>query len=253
MIKRFLKGILSPKLIRYFSELKNKGKSAEALFTEIYQKNYWGKPQGKNRFFSGTGTSNANTNLYIAFLIGFIKKHQIKNVFEIGCGDFTIMEKVLGQVAVNYVGSDVVKPLINDLNTRNLNKDQNFIFIDAIEDEYPDAELCIIRQVLQHLNNQQIKSILEKTKKFNYVLVTEHLPLNPEVKNGDKNIGGYIRLQNKKASGVYLEENPFNLEIENVISYRNDDLGFDKKNIPAIMRTSLIKNDSLRRNKQKQV
>jgi hypothetical protein len=242
MIKSYLKKLIPKKLLHILFDFKNKGKSNEFVFTEIYDKNYWGKADDGNKYYSGSGTSDANSKLYIDFLITLIKKNNIKTLFEIGCGDFTIMKKVLEKSNTNYIGADVVKKLVVDLNEQSKRETIQFIHIDAIKDEYPVAELCVIRQVLQHLNNHQIAVILEKTKKFKYVLVTEHLPLNPIIKNGDKNMGGYIRLQNKKTSGVYLEAEPFNLTTKTVLSYRSDDVGFEGKIIPAIMRTSLIEN-----------
>ncbi|MBC7654643.1 MAG: SAM-dependent methyltransferase [Oligoflexus sp.] len=242
MIKNYLKKLIPKQLLYFIFDIKNKGKSTEYIFTEIYDKGYWGKAKDGKKYYSGTGTSDAKTNLYVNFLIDFIKESNIKTVFEIGCGDFTIMKKVLDETNSNYVGADVVKKLIVDLKEQNQKETTQFICMDAIKDELPNGELCVIRQVLQHLNNHQISLILEKTKKFKYVIITEHLPLNPIIKNGDKNMGGYIRLQNKKTSGVYLTENPFNLATKTVLSYQSDDIGFEGKIIPAIMRTSLIKN-----------
>jgi hypothetical protein len=242
MIKSYLKKLIPKRLLHFLFDFKNKGKSAEFIFTKIYDKNYWGKADDGNKYYSGTGTSDANSKLYIDFLITLIKKNNIKTLFEIGCGDFTIMKKVLEKSNLNYIGADVVKKLVVDLNEQSKRETIQFIHIDAINGEYPDAELCVIRQVLQHLSNHQIAVILEKTKKFKYVLVTEHLPLNPIIKNGDKNTGGYIRLQNKKTSGVYIEIKPYYLTAKTVLSYRSDDKDVDGKIIPAIMRTSLIEN-----------
>ena len=74
------------------------------------------------------------------------------------------------------------------------------------------------------------------------MVITEHLPVNPQVLNGDKSLGGYIRLQNTKASGVFLDKVPFNLKYYTILSYRKDDAGFDGKIIPAVMVTSLVIN-----------
>ncbi|OAQ40444.1 hypothetical protein A5893_05710 [Pedobacter psychrophilus] len=242
MIKNYLKNLIPKGLLHFIYDLKNKGKSAENIFTKIYDNNYWGKAENGRKYYSGSGSSDENIKLYTNFLIDFIIEKKLKTVFEIGCGDFTIMEKVLKETDVNYIGADVVKKLITDLNDQNQKENIHFIHINAVNDNYPIADLCIIRQVLQHLNNHQISIILQKAKKFKYVLITEHLPLNPMVKNGNKNMGGYIRLQNKKTSGVYLESNPFSLTAKTVLIYASDELDFRERIIPAIMRTSLIEN-----------
>jgi hypothetical protein len=72
-------------------------------------------------------------------------------------------------------------------------------------------------------------------------MVTEHLPLNPKIKNADKATGGYIRLQNKEISGVYLDQAPFNQSIKELLSYPQNDKDYDGKIVPAIMQTVLIK------------
>jgi hypothetical protein len=40
----------------------------------------------------------------------------------------------------------------------------------------PQAELCLIRQVFQHLSNTQISAILTKLEVLPYIIVTEHQP-----------------------------------------------------------------------------
>ena len=47
---------------------------------------------------------------------------------------------------------------------------------DIVADPLPEGELCLIRHVLQYLSNSQIASVLQKTRKYRYVLVTEYYP-----------------------------------------------------------------------------
>ncbi|HEX7366200.1 MAG TPA: class I SAM-dependent methyltransferase [Pelobium sp.] len=241
-MKSSLKKIIPNSWFRVYSEFKNRNKSAEEVFTEIYKKGYWGKTDGE-RYFSGSGTHDANTEKYIDVLIDFIQKYQVKSVFEIGCGDFSIMKKVLANTDLNYIGADVVPDLIVYLQKNHGNKQRNFIHLDAIASEqFPNADLCVIRQVLQHLTNAQVGKILEKTKKFKYVLITEHVPVYPEVLNGDKSMGGYIRLQNPKTSGVFLDAPPFSLNCETILSYQKDNEDLNGKIVPALVKTSLVVN-----------
>lgn len=243
-MKSFIKKAIPKSWFRAYSEFKNRKKSAEEVFTEIYQKGYWGKSKEESLYFSGTGTHDSNTLKYVDTLCDFIQKHDVKSVFEIGCGDFSIMKKVLQSVEVDYVGGDIVCDLITHLKKTEANERTHFIHLDAIKsDEFPNADLCVIRQVLQHLTNEQIAQILRKTKKFKYVLITEHVPVNPKVLNGDKSSGGYIRLQNKKTSGVFLDAPPFSLKCETILSYRKDDEDVNGKIIPALMFSSLITNN----------
>ncbi len=244
-MKRFLKSLIPKSWMHRYATFKNRNKSAEQVFTEIYKKNYWGKTEDA-QYFSGTGTHDVNTEKYIDTLTDFITEHNVKSVFEIGCGDFSIMEKVLANSAVVYTGADVVADLIVHLQEKHGDKQTNFNHLDAITSEpFPNADLCVIRQVLQHLSNAQISQILQKTKKFKYVMITEHVPVNPEVLNGDKSAGGYIRLQNIQTSGVFLEAPPFNLKCKAILSYAKDDEGFDGKIVPSLMVTSLVVNGEI--------
>jgi SAM-dependent methyltransferase len=241
-MKSALKKLIPKAWLRGYAELKNANKSAEEIFTEIYKKGYWGKTDD-TKYFSGTGTHDENALKYVEVLTEFIRTNNIKSVFEIGCGDFSIMKQILQQVDVDYIGADIVAGLITYLQENHGNEQTNFIHFDAITAEnYPDADLCVIRQVLQHLSNSQIQQILLKTKRIKYVIITEHVPVNPEVLNGDKSLGGYIRLQNAKTSGVFLDEAPFNLKCKTILSYAKNDEGFDGKTVPALMMTNLVVN-----------
>ncbi|MFC5282328.1 methyltransferase domain-containing protein [Pedobacter alpinus] len=228
--------------LRFYADFKTKNKTAETIFTEIYKKQYWGKNEA-DPYFSGTGTHDDNTTKYISALKHFINENNIKSVFEIGCGDFSIMQQVLINADINYTGADIVTELVQHLLQNFGNLKTNFIHFDAVSSEiYPDADLCVIRQVLQHLSNTDIQQILEKTKKYKYVIITEHVPLKPEEINGDKSVNGYIRLQNKKTSGVFLAASPFSQQCETILSYAKNDENRNGEIIPAIMVSSLIIN-----------
>ncbi|MDW5298899.1 MAG: class I SAM-dependent methyltransferase [Sedimentibacter sp.] len=218
-------------------------KKIEEIFTNIYERQLWGKNIYGDKYCSGPGTMDNKVENYITVLKEFIEENQIKDIFEIGCGDFTIMSKVLKNFKGNYIGSDIVNNVVEYLSSKYSSKHLNFIHLDAIScKELPKADLCIIRQVLQHLSNAQILKIISKLKNFKYVIITEHIPLYPECKNGDKEPNGFIRLQNLLSSGVFLEEPPFSIKCRKLLSYRSDDLDSKRNIIPAIMLTTIIEN-----------
>jgi len=242
-MKNTIKKLVPKGLMRLYLDQKNRHKSPEEIFTEIYDKSLWGKSPDGKQYCSGSGTTDPNVRKYIDTLQAFIQDAGIKSIFEIGCGDFTVMNSVLGQSNIKYTGSDIVKSLIDYLTASYGSENLRFIHMDAIHSqEYPEADLCIIRQVLQHLTNAQIAEILRKTKKYKYVIVTEHVPLNPARKNDDKSTSGYIRLQNHDASGVFLDAPPFLLNCKTLLSYQQDDKDYHGNLIPAVMLTTLIEN-----------
>lgn len=196
---------------------------------------------GKGTFFSGTGTANPNTSIYLDNLIAFIKEHKVQKILDIGCGDFSIMKQLTERVNVDYIGGDVVEDLIQHHQEKFQNTSTHFIKLNAIEDDLPDAELVTIRQVLQHLNNNQIQTILDKVAKFKYVLITEHVPITDNAEyNLDKIAGPHIRM--RVNSGVFIDKPPFNIKNSTILfEYREDDK-VKNKLVPAVIRTYLIKN-----------
>ena len=107
---------------------------------------------------------------------------------------------------------DIVEELVAQNQARYGNENVSFRCLDLIADELPDADICLVRQVLQHLSNAQIASVLTKLKKYRYVLITEHYPA-PHLAiapNLDKPHGSDTRTFDN--SGVYLDAPPFNLD-----------------------------------------
>lgn len=237
-----LKTLLPKKLYlwykdRHFRHLRKK--STEEVFAEIYRDNTWGGEKGS--FHSGAGTSNPNTHIYIEQLVKFISENNIRSVLEIGCGDFTIMQQVLSQVQVAYTGGDVVEALIQHHQATHQDAQTHFIQLNAIKDSLPAADLVIIRQVLQHLSNEQILQILPKLNNFRYALITEHVPVTADLEyNLDKISGPHIRMRIN--SGVFIDKPPFNVQhVQTLFEYREDDK-VKNRMVPAVMRTCLVKN-----------
>jgi len=242
MIRQTIQKILPEPLVRFIQAYKNKRKSTETIFTEIYEKNLWGIANDGRKYCSGAGTTDENVAQYISVLQNFIQQKNIEHIFEIGCGDFSIMSSVLAPFKnVKYTGADIVKNVVNHLNSTYANEQIQFIHLNAIEsNQYPKADLCVIRQVLQHLSNQQIIDILQKLKPYKYVIITEHIPLHPQIKNGDKSANGYIRLQNRQTSGIFLDAAPFSLSCKALLSYAYDDVGYFKERVAGLMLTQLV-------------
>jgi hypothetical protein len=134
---------------------------------------------------------------------------------------------------------DVVPDLIAHHLEKNANAKTQFLVKDAISEPLPKADLLIIRQVLQHLKNNQISQILQKLDNFKYAIITEHLPITEDVEyNLDKVTGPHIRM--RMNSGVFIDKPPFSLpNVSVLMEYREDD-PVKKKMVPAVMRSYLI-------------
>ena len=147
--------------------------------------------------------------IFIKFILSLPNK---PNVVDLGCGDFVIGSKIR-RLCNNYIAIDIFDQLIdyNKKKYKELNVD--FRVLDITSDELPSADICFVRQVLQHLSNQSILQFLEAIKnKYKYLIITEHLPSSNFFKaNLDKPTGPDTRLFDK--SGVILTKPPFNLKV----------------------------------------
>ena len=131
---------------------------------------------------------------------------------DIGCGDYRIGRNI---ICAKYTGIDVAPSVIKFNNEHFGSSSRRFVCLDAAGVEpLPAAELCLVRQVLQHLSNAQIASILAKLKNYPFVVVTEHYPSDADFvcANQDKVHGPDTRLHS--GSGVYLDRPPFSLKAE---------------------------------------
>ena len=211
----------------------------QEIFTEIYEHNIWGGEQGV--FFSGTGSNDPRVEIYISNLAAFIQENQIKTITDLGCGDFSVMQKVLDRVdhQVEYIGIDIVKDLIDFNNSNYATERIRFQQANIIDDALPEGELVLVRQVLQHLSNAQISAILRKIAKYKWALLSEHLPIKGSIVfNVDKIPGPHIRM--KMNSGVFIDKEPFNITNSRVLfEYRQDD-PVKGKMVPAVIRTYLV-------------
>ena len=177
---------------------------------QIYEKNLWGG--NSTEFYSGEGSHLPNIiQPYIEAVSIFLQSFEkpIK-VCDLGCGDFNV-GKELVYLTKNYVGVDIVPELISRNQRLFQNENLSFICLDLAVDDLPMGDCALVRQVLQHLSNDEVKKILRKLTNYKYVIVTEHLPMGDFVPNKDKISGQGIRL--KEHSGIDLFAEPFNWEV----------------------------------------
>ena len=205
----------------------------KAAMTQIYENNLWGGE--KSEFYSGLGSHQPETvNPYITVVSAFLKDFETPPVVcDLGCGDFNI-GKELVKYSKKYIAIDIVPNLI--LHNRKEFKADNLEFraLDIATDVLPSGDVAILRQVLQHLSNAEIKSVVENLYAFKYIILTEHIPEEYFDPNKDIISGQGTRL--KKQSGVNLYASPFNFRVrkeKQLLSVKS--LGF-----PGIIVTTLF-------------
>jgi len=145
----------------------------KSTFENIYKQKVWnnGDP---NIPLSGPGSSIENTKKYSNILNKFIYDNECKSVLDLGCGDLTWIPKTnfFNDNGIQYTGVDIVESLITSHLTRFPEK--RFLCKDiTINNDFDKVDIIIIRDVIFHLKNNDIVSILNNIKdKFKFVIIT---------------------------------------------------------------------------------
>jgi hypothetical protein len=185
---------------------RNATRSVEEVFSEIYAAGRWG---GGGAFNSGSGSRGHAAVAYGAYVRELLRETGARTAVDIGCGDFSVAGQFVDALDA-YHGVDVVSDLIAR-NSSIFGRDGvTFSVLDASTNNLPMADVCLVRQVLQHLSNDQITGILRCCRTYPLVVVTEHWPAEDAagVPNVDKPHGLDTRLDN--GSWVDIAAPPFN-------------------------------------------
>jgi len=205
------------------SKLKKQAWSTKDAMDQVYKLKLWGS--NSSEFYSGEGSHLPEIiNQYITIVTSFLKSFESPLIVcDLGCGDFNIGKELVKHTK-KYIAIDIVNDLI-DFNKEKF-KDEKLEFqcLDIAKDDLPVGVCAIIRQVLQHLSNTEIKTILNKLSEFKYIILTEHLPIGDFEPNIDIISGQGIRL--KKQSGIDISTPPFNFKVKE----EKEILSFDLKN-----------------------
>ncbi len=178
---------------------------------QVYDMKLWGG--NTTVFYSGEGSHLPEmVTPYIQAMRSFLLSFKNRlSVCDLGCGDFNI-GKELVQYTKQYIAIDIVPTLIKYNKEKFVAENLTFHCLDIAVDEIPFGECALVRQVLQHLSNDEVKSILKKLRNFKHVIITEHIPLGDFEANKDIISGQGIRL--KKQSGLDVLAPPFNFKVK---------------------------------------
>ena len=127
-------------------------------------------------------------------------------VIDLGCGDFNVSQHLVPYARL-FIGCDIARAVIE--RNRQLFPTVTFDQVDITRGPLPDADICIVRQVLQHLDNRRIVAALRKMVRYPIWIVTEHVPFGDNfTPNIDMMAGCDVRVP--VGSGVVLSAPPFN-------------------------------------------
>ena len=166
------------------------------VFSKIYKEDLW-------HGGSGAGSKLENVKEYVEILQKYIDKSEVKTVLDLGCGDWQF-SKFLDLSSVSYLGVDVVESIIESNSTSYSASNIKFISRDITTYEVPKADLIICKDVLQHLCNKDVVTILVKiitSSKFS-LITNDFKPENTENKDIDN---GDYRCLDLTLSPFYLD------------------------------------------------
>jgi SAM-dependent methyltransferase len=174
-------------------------KDCKEVFTEIYRSKVWGDGSG--------GGSGEQAQPYCDFITQYLSWPITLTVLDIGCGDLSIARRIKWGVS-RYIGIDA---------TSGWNQPDeifNAVVIgaaDALYCDLPAADLVLCKEVMQHLSNEQVQLLLDRTAHYQRRLFTNSKP-GPEVtENEDIDTGGF--------RPVDLSLPPFNQPCKTILEY----------------------------------
>jgi hypothetical protein len=185
------------KIVRYpgrkkrFEKILQQSDNIEDRFTAIYERNAWAFDSDES--ISGTGSSLEYTQNLRSKLPELFAGFGVKSVFDAPCGDFNWMRAVLASYDVDYIGGDIVAPLVEANRARYATETIKFVHVDITKDIFPPCDLMICRDCIFHLSFSDARSALQNfvSSKIPYLLTTTHIDDKDSIKNKDIATGDY--------------------------------------------------------------
>jgi len=150
----------------------------EDVFTRIYEYRCWGN--NNNTEYNGSSGSGSDINYnkenYIPFLKKFITDNNIKNIVDLGCGDFRCGKLIYDDLDIIYTGYDAYKKVVDYNSKQHLLPKYSFKHLDFCNNKESiiDGDMCILKDVIQHWSLDNIYKFLDylvECKKFKYIWI----------------------------------------------------------------------------------
>lgn len=202
------------------------GGDLETVFDSIYESGRWGRA-GSYQGTSGSGSNARNSEVYLDFLQNFLREKGIGSVVDAGCGDWQF-SRLIDWGGTFYLGYDASRIVIEQNWKTFANDNVRFIHGNFLNMDLPPADLLIIKDVLQHLGNENIHRAVQQFGKFKYVIIVNDIdPHTLTALNVDINDGDYRTLDitaepfNVKGRQVLTYALPYSDEVKHVILIEN--------------------------------
>jgi hypothetical protein len=171
----------------------------EEVFTRIYENRSWGNNNNSEyNGSSGPGSDvDYNKENYIPFLKKFIIDNNIKNVVDLGCGDFRCGKLIYDDLDISYTGYDAYKKVVDYNSNQHLLPKYSFKHLDFcnMKENIIEGDICILKDVIQHWRLENIYTFLDylvESKKFKYIWICNCC--NQKQDDTDIHTGGWREL-----------------------------------------------------------
>lgn len=185
-------------------------RSAKEVFTHIYRSKVWG--ESTTELYSGPGSDPSVAADYIDAVRQFIADKGIRSVVDLGCGDFRIGSRIVSP-GLRYHGIDIVEDVVEHNQKTHGMTDIAFSCRDATRAALPPADLCLVREVLQHLSNAEIQRVLNACSQYRYVIVTEAVAAPDRFVQPNIDSSHSPNTRADRGSGVVLDAPPFSAPV----------------------------------------
>lgn len=170
------------------------------IFNKIYTESLWG-------YKSGRGSDPEVVASWINIVNEYLSKEDIKTILDLGCGDWRI-GKTLNLQNKKYLGVDTSSVIIEEVSSYS-SENIKFVCEDIEEMSFPEVDLVLIKDVLQHLPTKSIINIVDKIiKSSRYALLCNDFT--------DLNNKDIIAGQHRP---INLNAEPFSYGFDEIVSF----------------------------------
>ena len=147
----------------------NPKSNMQEIFEKIYADKIWGEGYLSSGLGgSGGGSTIEGTQDVRDYIIDFLKNHpEVQTFLDVGCGE-AVWQMLIPweELGVKYIGIDVVEKLIL-INQEKMADRPNveFIYIDGFTERLPNADICFVKDVLQHWGIPDVLSFVNSIRK----------------------------------------------------------------------------------------
>lgn len=147
-------------------------KDRQELFTHYFETNLWGSEES----VSGPGSTIEYTENIQKEIPLLIERLGIKKILDAPCGDYNWFRFVQRKEDIDYLGGDIVKPLVKHNQEVSGNLNTSFMHLDILKDDLPASDLWLCRDCLFHLSNADIFRAINNFMKsdIQYLLTSTH-------------------------------------------------------------------------------